>query len=66
MSSFLGGLMSVGKAIGGAAKSWGEGTKIGRDIDKGRNVVGSFSAKRQPGMKGKGDSPQTRSTGEYA
>jgi len=36
MSSFLTGLMSVGKKIGGAAKSWGEGTKIGRDIDAAR------------------------------
>lgn len=56
MSSFLTGLMSVGKKMGGAAKSWGEGTKIGRDIDEGRNLIGSFSAKRQPGMKDKGDS----------
>lgn len=58
MSSFLSGLMSVGKKIGGAVENWGQGTKIGRDIDKARNVVGSFSAKRQPGMKGKGDAPQ--------
>lgn len=55
MSGFLTGLMSVGKKIGSAAKDWGEGTKIGRDIDAGRNIAGSFNAKSQPGMKGKGD-----------
>ena len=55
MSSFMGGLMSVGKKLGGAAKTWAQGTRVGRSIDRGRNVVGSFSAKRQPGMKSKGD-----------
>jgi hypothetical protein len=55
MSSFLSGLASVGKAAGGAVKDWAQGTKIGRDIDKGRNLIGSFSAKKQPGMSGKGD-----------
>lgn len=55
MSSFLNGLMSVGKKVGGAVKDWAQGTKIGRDIDAGRNVIGSFSAQKQPGMKGKGD-----------
>ena len=56
MSSFASGLMSVGKKLGGSASDWAQGTKIGRAIDKGRNVVGSFSAKRQTGMKGKSDS----------
>ena len=66
MSSFLSGLMSVGKKIGGAAKSWGEGTKIGRDIDKGRNAVGSFNAKRQPGMKNISDSPMPNPSGSQS
>lgn len=51
----MSGLMSVGKKVGKAVGNWGQGTKIGRDIDRGRNIVGSFSAKRQPGMKGKSD-----------
>ena len=63
MSSFLSGLMSVGKKLGGAASSWAQGTKVGRDIDRGRNIIGSFSAKRQPGMRNKGDAPQSDPSG---
>lgn len=66
MSSFLSGLMSVGKKLGGAASNWAQGTKIGRDIDKGRNLIGSFSAKRQPGMKGESDAPQSSGGSEDA
>jgi hypothetical protein len=39
MSSFISGLMSVGKKLGGAAKDWGQGTKIGRAIDMTRNTL---------------------------
>lgn len=66
MSSFLSGLASVGKAAGGAVKDWAQGTKIGRDIDKARNVAGSFSAKKQPGMSGKGDAPAPNPDGSQS
>lgn len=53
MSSFLGGLMSVGKKLGGAAKDWAQGTKVGRDIDnvrQGKNpwASGGKSGKPSP------------------
>lgn len=65
MSSFMSGLMSVGKKIGGAAKDWASGTKIGKDINNARQSTVNpwYSAKKQPGMKGESDTPQSNSSG---
>ena len=57
MASFLTGLMSVGKAIGGAAKTWGEGTKAAKDLNNLRQSKMNpwYKAKNQPGSKNEGD-----------
>jgi len=57
MSSFLSGLMSVGKKIGGAASSWAEGTKVGQDMNKARQSTMNpwYSVKKQPGSKNESD-----------
>ena len=56
MSSFLTGLMSVGKKIGGAAENWAQGTKIGRDIDKARGSTNPWYQKNKPTQAGGTDS----------
>ena len=65
MSSFLSGLMSVGKKIGGAAENWAKGTKVGKDITNARQSTMNpwYSAKKQPGSKNEGDAPQSNSSG---
>lgn len=61
MSSFLTGLMSVGKKLGSAASDWGQGTKVAQDFNKVRQSTMNpwYSARKQPGMKGESDTPMS-------
>lgn len=68
MSSFMSGLMSVGKKVGGAAKDWAQGTRVAQDFNSARQskINPWYSAKKQPGSKGEGDAPISGNGGQSA